>query len=86
MALTRFERKARLRHGDAIKVAAECKCSQAYVSEVLADKAGEGPVARKVQVALARKMKLRVAQAFGNEPIEDAAAEPTDPHSFARAS
>lgn len=79
MALTRWERKGRLQTGDVKDVATELraedvKISAGEVSLILHDKCSHmsAEKVRRVQVALARKMRPRisVAEAFGLEEAE----------------
>lgn len=64
MNINRYERKERLGHGAVRETARKVKCSEAVVSEVINDKAPDTALTRRVKVALARRLKMRVAEAF----------------------
>lgn len=76
MALTIWERKSKLRFGVQKEVAKEEGCDPAIVSMVVNDKAGnyDSKRVRRIQVRLARKMGVRVDEAFGS-PDGEASAE-----------
>ncbi|MDP9203369.1 MAG: hypothetical protein M3P26_15765 [Gemmatimonadota bacterium] len=76
MALSRWERKERLPHGVQGEIAAELcaegtKCDSSDVSRVLHDRASalNPEKVRKIQVAIAKRLRPRVsvAEAFGLE-------------------
>lgn len=64
MLTNRFERKERLGFGAIRKTAKKVGCSEALVSAVVNDKAPNTALVRRVKVALARRMKMRVDDAF----------------------
>lgn len=79
MALSIWERKARLPFGAQKQVAEEVGVPQPFVSEVINDKCAhrDQKKVRRVRVALARRMRVRVDEAF------PAPTAPSAPHSEA---
>lgn len=60
MALTKWERKERLGHGAATRIAKKIGKSQPHVSRVILGERQD----REVEVVVARKLRMPVAEAF----------------------
>jgi hypothetical protein len=71
MPLTRWERKARLKHGAGRSIAKRCRRAESHVSEVIAGHRRDPVVEKEV----ARRMKLSVEEAFGPMPEREKAPE-----------
>ncbi len=72
MGLNIWQRKEKLPFGAQKEVAAEVGCDPAIVSLVVNDKAGnyDAKRVRRIQVRLARKMGVRVDEAFGTSETD----------------
>ncbi len=64
MALTKWERKAKLRYGAVTSIARRCRRSKGHVSSVISGPRRDAVVEREV----ARRMKLPVVAVFGPAP------------------
>jgi len=60
MGLSRWERKEKLGHGGVTEIAKKTGRSVAYASEVISGKKRN----REIEVATARKLRVKVADAF----------------------
>ena len=74
MSIARYARKERLPFGAQAEIAEKLGVDESYVSRVMNDKAQHLPArtVRNIQVAIARKIGLAVAEAF---PLEERAAK-----------
>lgn len=73
MSIARYARKERLRHGDQKEIAAKLGISEPVVSRVMNDKINQlsAETVRRVRVAIARKLGLKVDEAFPQELDEE---------------
>ena len=75
MSIARYARKERLRFGAQKEIARALDVPEAYVSRVMNDKAQHLPAekVRAIQVAIARRLGMRVDEAFPRDLQSSAA-------------